>query len=103
MTGGHGMVNKKLRTEQITRLFEAILCLENVEEAYRFFEDLCTVGELQSLAQRFEVAKLLASGMTYDKIVARTGMSTATISRIKRCLDYGADGYRLVLERLEKS
>ena len=85
---------------RIDRLFEAVLRLRTVDECYRFFEDLCTVGEVQALAQRLQAAELLRSGATYEDISARTGMSSATISRIKRFLVYGADGYRLVLERL---
>ena len=82
------------------RLFDAVLQLRTREECYRFFEDLCTVGEIHALAQRLQVAELLRAGATYDDISARTGMSSATISRIKRFLQFGADGYRLVLERL---
>jgi TrpR-related protein YerC/YecD len=95
--------DSRLRSPALDRLFAAILSLRTPEECYRFFEDLCTVGELQALAQRFEVAAMLREGRTYDEIQARTGMSSATISRIKRFLQYGADGYRLVLERLEGS
>ena len=94
------MVNSKLKAELADRLCEAALCLKDVDECYRFFEDICTVGELKALAQRLEVARMLDEGHTYDAIVARTGASTATISRVKRCLNYGADGYKLVLERL---
>lgn len=83
-------------------MFEGILALRNVDECYRFFEDLCTVGEIQALAQRFQVAEMLSRGATYDEIVSQTGMSTATISRIKRFLHYGSDGYRMVLERLSR-
>ncbi|QIA26601.1 TrpR, YerC/YecD [Thermaerobacter sp. PB12/4term] len=90
----------RLQHPRVDRLFEAILSLENLEECYRFFEDLCTVGEIQSLALRFEVAQRLARGQTYEQIQRETGMSSATISRINRFLHYGADGYRLVLERL---
>lgn len=86
--------------DRIDRLFEAVLGLRSTEECYRFFEDLCTVGELQALAQRLHVAELLREGATYEVISARTGMSSATISRIKRFLLYGADGYGLVLDRL---
>lgn len=82
------------------RLFAAILRLETEEECYRFFEDLCTVGELRALSQRLEVAEMLYRGATYEEVHARTGMSSATISRINRFLHDGADGYRLVLERL---
>lgn len=94
------MVNEKLREPFVDKLFEAILLLENVEECYRFFEDISTVSELKALAQRLEVAKMLESGSTYTAIAEGTGASTATISRVKRCLNYGADGYKLVLQRL---
>ncbi len=83
------------------RLFEAILQLRSADECYRFFEDLCTVGEVHALAQRLQVAELLRAGETYEHISARTGMSSATISRINRFLQFGADGYRLVLDRLD--
>ncbi|SES88284.1 Trp operon repressor family [Natronincola peptidivorans] len=83
-------------------LFEAILRLENVEECYRFFEDICTIKEIQSISQRLEVAKLLKEGRTYSEIEKVTGASTATISRVNRCLHYGADGYKLILQRLEE-
>lgn len=92
-------INEKLRDELTDKLFEAILTLETVEECYRFFEDLATIGEIKALAQRLEVAKMLDTGMTYEDIVDATGASTATISRVKKCLHYGADGYRIVLER----
>ena len=92
--------NPKLKDELTDRLFHGILLLENEEECYQFFEDICTISELKSLAQRFEVALMLKQKHTYDDIVARTGASTATISRVKRCLHYGADGYKTILERL---
>jgi TrpR-related protein YerC/YecD len=92
----------RLSSPELDRLFAAVLALRSPEECYRFFEDLCTVGELHALAQRLEVAAMLRDGRTYEEIGARTGMSSATISRIKRFLTYGADGYRLVLERLEQ-
>ncbi len=92
----------RLRDRTLDQLFQAILQLETVEECYRFFEDLCTVGEVQSLAQRLEVARMLRKGMTYSHIESETGASTATISRVKRCLNYGADGYPLVLDRLKR-
>ncbi|AQS59779.1 YerC/YecD family TrpR-related protein [Desulforamulus ferrireducens] len=92
--------NGKLKAPLNDRLFEAILTLENIDECYRFFEDICTVSELQSLAQRLEVAKMLEANCTYGEIAGKTGASTATISRVKRCLNYGADGYKLVLSRL---
>ena len=95
------VVNPKLRDELADQLCEAVLSLQNLEEWYQFFEDVCTIGEMRALAQRVEVARMLDAGHTYDEIVARTGASTATISRVKRCLHYGADGYKLVLERLK--
>ena len=96
------MTNPKLRDELSEQLCEAVLSLETVEECYQFFEDICTVSELKALSQRLEVARMLDAKHTYDDIVARTGASTATISRVKRCLNYGADGYKLILERLSK-
>ena len=95
------VANPKLKDGLTDQLFRSILLLENEEECYQFFEDICTVSELKSLAQRMEVARMLKAGHTYDDIVEKTGASTATISRVKRCLNYGADGYRFMLERLE--
>lgn len=94
-------MNKKLRSEEVTHLFEAILTLESVEECYQFFEDLCTVNELLSLAQRYEVAKMLRNKNTYMDIAGKTGASTATISRVNRSLNYGNDGYDMVFERVK--
>lgn len=94
------MVNKKLRDHLTDQLCDAILLLNTREECYRFFEDICTIGELRAIAQRLDVARMLHEGRTYEDIVAQTGASTATISRVKRCLNYGADGYILILERL---
>ena len=91
----------KIKSENTDALFDAILSLKNKEECYRFFEDICTVKELQSIAPRLEVVKLLVSKKTYHDIEEETGASTATISRINRALNYGADGYKLVLERLD--
>ena len=93
------MVNQKLRDHLTDQLCRAILSLDTMEECYQFFEDICTVGELRAMAQRLDVARMLYARNTYDDIVARTGASTATISRVKRCLNYGADGYTLVLEK----
>jgi TrpR-related protein YerC/YecD len=76
------------------------LLLENKEECYRFFEDICTIKEIQAIAQRLEVAKLLKANKTYNEIEAETGASTATISRINRALNYGAEGYNIVLRKL---
>jgi TrpR-related protein YerC/YecD len=97
------MYNSRLKDPFIDKLFEAILLLENQEECYRFFEDICTVSELKSIAQRLEVAKMLAEDCTYTDIANETGASTATISRVKRCLNYGADGYKLILEKLRET
>ena len=93
------MVNQKLRDDLTDQLCRAILSLDTMEECYQFFEDICTIGELRAMAQRLDVARMLHEGNTYDDIVAQTGASTATISRVKRCLNYGADGYTLVLEK----
>jgi len=95
-------MNSKLRDKWTDGLFEAILLLESVEECYNFFEDICTVSEIKAMAQRLEVAKMLKAGHTYTEIAEKTGASTATISRVNRCFNYGADGYRLVLDRLEE-
>lgn len=92
--------NSKLKDEFVDKLFEAILLLENEEECYRFFEDICTVSEIKSLAQRLEVAKMLTQNKTYTTISNVTGASTATVSRVKRSLDYGAGGYYLILDRI---
>lgn len=90
----------KLRGEQIDQLFHAILELKDVEECYKFFDDICTMSEVQSLAQRLDVAHKLRLKKTYDNIQQETGASTATISRIRRCVDYGSGGYNLMLNRL---
>lgn len=95
--------NPKLKDKLTDQLCTAILSLTTVEECYQFFEDVCTIGELKAMAQRLEVARLLKAGVIYDDIVAATGASTATISRVKRCLYYGADGYKTVLANLEKN
>jgi len=94
-------VNERLRTPEADRLCQAVLSLETVDECYRFLQDIATVGEIKALGQRLEVARLLDSGMTYEDIVAATGASTATISRVKKCLHYGADGFQLVLGRTQ--
>jgi len=94
-------MSKNLRTEAVDQLFEAILCLRDKEECYTFFEDVCTVNELLSLSQRFEVARMLMQKRTYLDISDKTGASTATISRVNRSLNYGNDGYALVLGRMK--
>ncbi|MGI6727395.1 MAG: YerC/YecD family TrpR-related protein [Anaerovoracaceae bacterium] len=91
----------KLKNKEADDLFKAILLLETEEDCYRFFEDLCTIKELQAISQRFQVAKLLSEKKTYSEIEDVTKASTATISRVNRCLVYGADGYQMMLERMK--
>ena len=93
-------MNKKIRTSEVEQLFKAIMCLKDTEECFEFFEDLCTINELLSLSQRFEVAKMLREQRTYLEIAEKTGASTATISRVNRSLNYGNDGYDMVFERM---
>ena len=95
-------MSKKIRTEAVDYLFSAILSLKDKEECYTFFEDICTINELLSLSQRFEVAKMLREKRTYLEIAEKTGASTATISRVNRSLNYGNDGYDMVFDRIEK-
>lgn len=90
----------KIRGHQTEQLFKAILELKDLDECYQFFDDLCTISEMQSLAQRLEVAQMLKLRKTYDTIQSETGASTATISRVRRCVDYGSGGYNIVLDRL---
>ncbi|WP_017472834.1 YerC/YecD family TrpR-related protein [Amphibacillus jilinensis] len=92
----------KLRGEQLDQLFDAILTLKDREECYRFFDDLATMNEIQALAQRLMVAKMLYEGQTYHAIVEESHASTTTISRVKRCLTYGSEGYTTVLDRITK-
>lgn len=94
-------MNSKLKTPAVEQLFDAVLSLENKEECFAFFEDICTINELLSLSQRFEVAKMLREHRTYLDIAEKTGASTATISRVNRSLNYGNDGYDKVFERLQ--
>jgi len=94
-------MNKKLTGENIDTLYRAILQLKSVEECRDFFEDLCTISELQSMSQRFDVALMLDQNAIYNDISSKTGASTATISRVNRALNYGSDGYKLVIERLK--
>lgn len=96
-------MNNKIRTNAVDQLFNAILHLENREECYSFFEDLCTINEILSLSQRFEVAAMLRSHKTYLEIAEKTGASTATISRVNRSLNYGNDGYELLFDRMENT
>lgn len=95
-------MNEKLKSKEMDNLFEAVLSLENVEECYSFFEDICTINELQALSQRLEVASMLRNQKTYVEITEQTGASTTTIGRVNRTLNYGNDGYQMVFERMEK-
>lgn len=95
-------MGKTIRTEAVKDLFEAILTLENVEECFDFFEDVCTINEVLAISQRFAVAKMLKENHTYLEVAEKTGASTATISRVNRSLNYGNDGYDMVFDRLNK-
>lgn len=96
-------MTSKLKDALNDQLFEAILSLQDKEQCYKFFEDICTITELKAMAQRLEVARMLDEGCIYDEIVEKTGASTATISRVKRCLVYGADGYNSVMPVIRKA
>lgn len=96
-------MNSKLRDENIDFLFRGILELKNIDECYGFFEDLCTVAELKAMSQRAVVAKMLRDKHVYSDIVARTGASTATISRVNRSLNYGSDGYDMIFSRMDEA
>lgn len=91
---------EKLRGKALDELFDAVLTLETREECYQFFDDLCTVNELQSLSQRLQVAKMIKQGYTYATIKKESGASTATISRVKRSLQWGNDAYTMILDRM---
>lgn len=95
------MIN--IKNEMTDHFFEAVLTLETVDECYKFFEDVCTIKEIKALSQRLEVAKMLKAKRLYSDIVAETGASTATISRVNRSLTYGSDGYDIVLKRIEEN
>ena len=95
-------MGKGIRTKAVEDLFEAILTLENEEECFKFFEDICTVNEVTSIAQRFAVARMLKENKTYLEVAKETGASTATISRVNRSLNYGNDSYDMVLNRMSK-
>jgi hypothetical protein len=95
-------MSKKLMVDEVKHLFQAILELKSIEECYTFFEDVCTINELLSISQRYEVAMMLRCGKTYLDIAEKTGASTATISRVNRSLNYGNDGYDLVFKRLKE-
>ena len=88
-----------IQGELTDKLFKAILSLQNIEECYDFFEDICTIKEVKDMAQRLQIAEMLLEGKTYEKIVKETEISTATISRINRCIQYGPGGYKKIIER----
>lgn len=94
--------HSRLQASDLDALFDAVLLLQDRTECYRFFEDVCTIAELKSMAQRFDVAQKLDEGVTYQEISQQLGASTATISRVNRALSYGAGGYRLLLDRLSE-
>lgn len=96
-------MNNKLKDEHMDELFKAILTLKTTDECYKFFEDLCTVLELKAMSQRMQVASMLMKKIVYSDIVAETGASTATISRVNRTLQYGSDGYELVFDRMKEN
>jgi len=96
------MYQSKSQSKDTDRLFEAVLKLENIEECYRFFDDLCTIQEIKAFSQRFEVAERLKNNETYVDIAEKTGASTSTISRVNKALVYGAEGYELVIKKLKK-
>ncbi len=96
------IMSDKLRDEQTDFLFKAILSLADLDECYAFFEDLCTVSEIREMAKRLTAARMLNKNYIYSDIAEQTGLSTATISRVNRCLKYGSDGYAAVIPRIEK-
>jgi len=91
----------KLKSDELDNLFNAILSLENIEECYRFFEDICTINELLSMAQRLSIAKYLKNNMKWIEIEKKTYASSATISKVNKCINYGAGGYNLILDRIK--
>lgn len=93
---------KSFHSEELNNFYEAVLTLKNTNECGRFFEDICTVKELQDIAQRLEVAKMLKNGKNYQMVSQEVGASTATISRVNKCLVYGNGGYEIVLDRISK-
>lgn len=95
-------LDSKIKSDEMDLFFTAILKLKNIEECYKFFEDVATINEVKALAQRIHVAKLLRDKKTYTEIAEITGASTATISRVNKCVNYGSDGYNIVLDRMKK-
>ena len=103
MIGGEVMNHyPRWKNEMTDQLFKAILSLDNIDECYQFFEDVATINEIKELSQRLEVARMLDEGFIYEDIVQKTGASSATISRVKKCLNYGADGYQLILKKIKQ-
>lgn len=96
-------IDSKIKSDDLDLLFNSILKLETIEECYNFFEDIATINEVKSLAQRMHVAKLLSEKKTYTEIAEITGASTATISRVNKCLNYGSNGYNMIIERINNS
>ena len=94
------MYDSKVKSDETDELYRAIMSLQSQEECYRFFDDLCTFGEIKAMAQRFHVAKLLEEGKTFTQISEEIGASSATITRVNKCVTYGSGGYKLVLERM---
>ncbi len=94
---------EKLHTEEVDHLFEAILSLKTIDECYRFFEDICTIKEILDISQRLKAAKMLKNGANYMDISKATGMSTATISRVSKCLEYGGGGYAMIIDRVNEN
>ncbi|MBL4933344.1 MULTISPECIES: YerC/YecD family TrpR-related protein [Clostridium] len=92
--------SSNLKSKEMDFLMKAILSLKSEEECYRFFEDICTINEIKAIEQRLQVAKMLKDGNTYTEVAKETGASTATISRVNKCINYGSDGYNIVLKRL---
>ena len=95
------MYESKIRSDELNQLYSALLKLNSIEDCYRFFDDLCTFSEVKAMAQRFMVARMLEDGKTFTQIEEETGTSSATITRVNRCMKYGADGYKLALERMK--
>lgn len=95
-------MNNKFKDEQVDYLFRCIMTLDTLEECYNFFEDLCTISELQEMAKRMHAAKMLRENYIYSEISEQTGLSTATISRVNRCMKYGSDGYITAIERMKR-
>ncbi len=96
------MYESKLKSGQTDELFKAVLSLKSLEDCYRFFDDLCTINEILALTQRYQVAKMLTEGKTFNQISEKTGASSATITRVNRCLGYGAGGYALTMKKSKK-